>query len=70
VQIFYDKYNSYLIGLKFLGKNGEVLLDCGDYELIYVKGEISPKIAIAELTLEKNERLVAFKSYGVSEKKA
>jgi hypothetical protein len=43
VQLFFDKEESFLVGLKFFGKNGEVLLDCGDYEFIYVKGEINPK---------------------------
>jgi hypothetical protein len=38
VQLFYSKDNSILAGLKFFGKNGELLLYCGDYEYIYVKG--------------------------------
>ncbi len=38
VQLFYHKLESILAGLKFFGKNGELLLYCGDYEYIYVKG--------------------------------
>ncbi len=51
VQLFYDKLFSVLAGLKFFGKNGKVLLDCGDYEYIYAEGKINKHIAIAELIL-------------------
>ena len=49
VQLFYSKNNSILAGLKFFGKNGELLLECGDYEYIYVEDKINKHIAIAEL---------------------
>ncbi len=51
MQLFYHKRESILIGLKFFGKNGQVLLECGDYEFIYVEGKINKHIAIAELDL-------------------
>ncbi len=38
LQLFYHKRESILIGLKFFGKNGELLLECGVFEYIYDEG--------------------------------
>ena len=63
VELFFHKFNSLLVGLKFFDKKGEEILSCGDYDFIDKElGEVDYRIAEREFILEDNERLIGIKS--------
>ncbi len=62
MQVFYRKISSQLIGLKFFGKQDEVLLEY--VKLTNDQGVIQQDVAKGELTLEEDERLIGIRSSG------
>ncbi len=48
--------------MKFFDCNGVVILECGNTIKIYDKGEIRTDVAMTEITLEEDEKLIGIRS--------